>query len=415
MARIQLDSVSKIYSPNIVAVDSLDLQVEDGEVVVIAGPSGCGKTTLLRLVAGLEQATSGQVTWDGRAVKNGSSDPRGIAWVGDSANLFPQLSVADNVEWLRKARQTQATDSSWWERWGAWLRFAVWNWRDGGRQQTDRQRSAERSKLGEVARGLGIERLLERRPGELSAGEQQRVALGRALVIEPRLLLLDEPLARLDAPNRWRLARQLREELRRWQTTAIYVTHDRQEALTIADRVVVLRAGRVEQVGRAHDLCQRPASRFVAEWMADGRLGWLRIKRSTAAGRLANGAGEMEGDVWAGLPPGTVRVEPVTATPLSSPSATAGGQVRWVEEQGWQRFAWVELDARPDNPRFPLALAGWGASWEWVGEERTTLVAMVDQDWSGRPGDLVRLSWDWREAFWFDADSGRHLSLQELS
>jgi ABC-type sugar transport system ATPase subunit len=446
MARIQLDSVSKIFPPKTVAIHQLDLQVEDGEVVVVAGPSGCGKTTLLRLIAGLEKPTSGRVTLDGVETTQVAPRSRGLAWVGDSANLFPQLSVADNLTWLRSARQTQALRLSFWERLRAWLRFATWVWRDGdarqgrseasgqsdkGRQSEDGRSRSEQQQLEAVARDLGLENLLARRPSELSAGEQQRVALGRALLVEPQLLLLDEPLARLDAPNRGRLARLLRSVLRRWRTTAIYVTHDRQEAWTVADRVVVVRAGQVEQVGTVTELRDRPASRFVADWVHDGRVGWLTASRlncqpassTVSEGQrgpgvtncLPSGAGESERRVWVGVRPDKVQLRDSSA-PL--PPATCGyaaGRIEWIEDQAWQRFVWVEVSSRSADAGTPLADAGWGRNWEWSSQERRTLVVQVERDWRGEPGEWVQLSWDWHEALWFDVGSGRTLSLQELS
>jgi putative spermidine/putrescine transport system ATP-binding protein len=231
---VQLVALRRQFG-TVTALDGLDLALAPGELVALLGPSGCGKTTALRVLAGLEDADSGQVLVDGRDVTRTPANRRGMGMVFQAYSLFPHLTAQQNVEFGLRLR---------------------------GRARANRA-----GRAGAMLDLVGLAALADRYPHQLSGGQQQRIALARALAIEPQVLLLDEPLSALDAKVRV----QLREEIRRIQTevgtTALFVTHDQEEALAVADRVGVMRAGRLEQLGPPADIYQRPATAFVASFV----------------------------------------------------------------------------------------------------------------------------------------------------
>jgi len=246
MAQVTLQKVGKTYPGGVAALRDVSLRIEDGELVVLVGPSGSGKTTLLRLIAGLERPTYGTIRIGERIVNDIPPHCRDVAMVFQRPALYPHLCVRANLGFgLRLS----------WRRWPL-LR------REGRTARID-------MRVLEAARQLGLEDVLERRPGTLSGGQQQRVALGRALVREPAVFLFDEPLSNLDAQLRLELRRQLHLIHRRLRATMIYVTHDQDEAMSLGDRVVVLSQGVVRQADLPQALYDRPSDRFVA-----GFLGW---------------------------------------------------------------------------------------------------------------------------------------------
>jgi multiple sugar transport system ATP-binding protein len=253
MAEVVLEGVSKRYPNGVEAVRDLTLTVADGELIVLVGPSGCGKTTTLRLIAGLEELTAGTIRIGGRVVNTLPPRQRDVAMVFQRPALYPHLTVRENLAFGLRLRLPGA--------WGRWSPFGQETYRHRQRVIQDRvERAAQMLQLGE---------LLDRLPAHLSGGQQQRVALGRALVREPASFLLDEPLSNLDARLRTEMRRELHLLHGRLHATMIYVTHDQVEALTLGDRVVVLRQGVAEQVDRPQALYERPCNRFVA-----GFLGW---------------------------------------------------------------------------------------------------------------------------------------------
>ena len=249
MSAIALDRVTKVYESGVRAVDQVSLEVADGELLVLLGPSGCGKTTLLRLIAGLEDVTSGELTLDGQPVTAAEPGDENVAMVVQHSALSPDLTVRENL--------------------------AVPLLTAGGASQ-----QAVDARVSEIAYGMGLDHQLDRRPGTLSGGEQQRVAMGRALVLRgPTVLLMDEPLASLDVGARNGLRAEIRALIRALRLTTVYVTHDQAEALSLADRIVVLRDGAVEDVGTPVRIYEEPATAFVAAFLGSPQinLAWATV------------------------------------------------------------------------------------------------------------------------------------------
>lgn len=232
MARVRLDNVTKAFPGGTRVLEGVDLTVHEGEFLVLVGPSGCGKSTLLRVIAGLEEATSGTVSFDGEVVDDLTPKDRDVAMVFQNYALYPHLSVRDNLAFGMRLRHVPAP--------------------------------VREQRVRDVAQLLGIDELLARKPKALSGGQRQRVATGRAIVRDPRVLLMDEPLSNLDALLRVTMRAELRRLHAEHRTTTIYVTHDQVEAMTLGDRIAVLEGGRVQQVGTPHDLYHRPVNAFVA-------------------------------------------------------------------------------------------------------------------------------------------------------
>jgi ABC-type sugar transport system ATPase subunit len=242
MSRITLTDVSRNFG-QVKVLHDINLDIQDGELIVFVGPSGCGKSTLLRLIAGLDRPTDGTVSINGKDVTRVPAADRGLAMVFQSYALYPHMSVRQNLAFgLENARMARAEIES---------------------------------RIAEAARMLEIEPYLDRRPGQLSGGQRQRVAIGRAIVRNPTAFLLDEPLSNLDAELRISTRAELAALHKRLSATMIYVTHDQIEAMTLADRIVVLRAGRIEQVGTPLELYNRPANQFVAGFIGAPRMNFL--------------------------------------------------------------------------------------------------------------------------------------------
>ncbi len=250
MSAIELQDVARHWG-EARALDGITFSADPGSFVVLLGPSGCGKSTTLRLIAGLDQPTSGTVRIGGRDVTRLPPAARGIAMVFQSYALFPHLTVAENIVFGLRVRKVP-----------------------------DRE-----AKLARVAELLGLQKLLQRKPPQLSGGQQQRVALGRAIVAETPVCLMDEPLSNLDAQLRGEMRREIRALQRRLGITMVYVTHDQTEAMTMADRVVLLKEGRIEQVGSPEELYARPATAFTASFIGAPPMNLLRL----------NGTGSLTG------------------------------------------------------------------------------------------------------------------------
>lgn len=241
---LRLTGLQKVYPGGHVGVHHLDLEIASGEFLTLLGPSGCGKTTTLRMIAGFETVTSGSIKLDGRECQHVAPHKRPMTMVFQSYALFPHMSVIENIRFGLALRKVPRTES-------------------------DRRVSA-------AVEAMGLGPYVDRYPNQLSGGQQQRVALARAVIIEPKVLLFDEPLSNLDAKLRGVMRAEIRNLQQRLGITSIFVTHDQDEAMTISDRIVVMNAGQIEQVGSPEDLYRRPASRFVADFL--GQSNFVDVK-----------------------------------------------------------------------------------------------------------------------------------------
>jgi multiple sugar transport system ATP-binding protein len=252
MAEVELDSVSKIYPNNVKAVDNVSLTASDGEFLVLVGPSGCGKTTTLRMIAGLEEITSGSLRIGGKLANDMEPKDRDVAMVFQNYALYPHMKVFDNMAFGLRARKTPESEV--------------------------------KTRVLEVAEKLGLDELLDRKPGALSGGQRQRVAFGRAIARRPAVFLMDEPLSNLDARLRVTMRRELALLHRELGTTTIYVTHDQVEAMTLGDRVCVMNDGLIRQVGTPKEVYDHPVDRFVGEFIGSPSMNFLEGEKTEEAG-----------------------------------------------------------------------------------------------------------------------------------
>ena len=254
MANVTLTKVGKLYEGDggatFRAVDAVDLAINDGEFCVLVGPSGCGKSTTLRMIAGLEEISEGDLAIDGVRVNDVTAKDRDIAFVFQNYALYPHLTVGENVAFGLETRRTH--------------RSALVATLTGAGAARSEESAAIRARVAEVSKTLGLDALLHRYPRELSGGQRQRVAVGRAIARDPKVFLFDEPLSNLDARLRIETRTELRMLHRRLAATIVYVTHDQEEAMTLADRLVVMHKGRIQQNASAQECYERPANRFVA-------------------------------------------------------------------------------------------------------------------------------------------------------
>jgi multiple sugar transport system ATP-binding protein len=388
MARIVLDRVTKRFGTDVIAVNDVSLEVQDGEFMVLVGPSGCGKSTLLRIVAGLEEVTTGEVQIGDEFVTDLPAKEREIAMVFQNYALFPHMTVADNI--------------------GFGLRL----------RRVPRAERDERVKR--TAATLGLDGLLQRKPAQLSGGQLQRVAMGRAMVRQPKAFLMDEPLSNLDAKLRVQMRAELASIHRRTGTTAIYVTHDQVEAMTLGDRVAVLNNGVLQQVDTPKRLYDHPRNLFVAAFMGSPSMNLVLASVEPpyvvfgghslrAAEHLPEQRGAGKGEVILGIRPSAFK------------QASADGpadmdvEVRMVEELGSEVHLLFTVNAPPVIRDDTAAASGEDVQSEepshLLAEEGTTpFTAIVDSNSTVRVGDRVRLSVDPAAFHFFDPETGAALA-----
>jgi multiple sugar transport system ATP-binding protein len=325
VSTVGLRGVSKVFPDGTVAVDGVDLDIGDGEFMVLLGPSGCGKSTILRMIAGLEDASIGEVLLDGEPAAALSPRERGVAMVFQDFALYPHMSVGDNIGFPLKVSG-----------------------------QTNRQ-----DQVSEVASALGIGDVLARRPGQLSGGQRQRVAMGRAIVRRPRLFLMDEPLSNLDSQLRGELRAEISSLVRELGVTCVYVTHDQAEALTMADRVAILRRGVLQDVGTPTDVYGRPATLYVAAFLGSPRMSLMEATVKVVLDRyVALRLGDQELHIpWNDLRARAVaryhgerivvgvRPEALLPVPMDSPGDVLRGRIRHMEHHGHESLAFVDVGA----------------------------------------------------------------------
>lgn len=360
MANVELKQVVKRYG-KVEVVPGIDLEIHDSEFIVLVGPSGCGKSTVLRMVAGLEQITSGEIYIGGQMVNSMSPKDRNVAMVFQNYALYPHMTVRENMEFSLKMR---------------------------GHDREDVE-----ARLEEVSRILELSPYLERKPSELSGGQRQRVAMGRAMVRNPDVFLFDEPLSNLDAQLRTQMRMELRKMHLRLKTTTIYVTHDQIEAMTLADRIVILKDGAIQQVGTPIEVFEKPANVFVAKFIGNPPMnileGTYRVidgKRCVVAGKstfpVVDGKAESLADgasVLVGLRPDSIKMG--NGTEKLPEAWLCRGEVVVSEILGGQSHLEIVIDG--DNE----------------------LIAEVEGRIIAHPGEIVPIGFEFDRMVLFDSET----------
>jgi multiple sugar transport system ATP-binding protein len=393
MAGVSFEGVGKVYPDGTRAVDGLDLDIRDGEFMVLVGPSGCGKTTALRMVAGLEEISEGAIRIGGQVVNDADPGDRDIAMVFQNYALYPHMSVRDNIGFGLRMRKMSRSDRN--------------------------------AKVDAIARVLGLEDLLERRPRQLSGGQRQRVAMGRAVVREPKAFLMDEPLSNLDARLRVEMRAEIARIQREVKATTIYVTHDQVEAMTMGDRVAVMRKGRLQQVEDPQALFDAPVNLFVASFIGSPQMNLLQATVERDGDGLALLLGDqrvaLPGEVTAARPAlasyagraVAVGIRPeYTAAPSAGDVVRLAGSLLLSEPLGAESLVHVELPVSPVNteevlevardadPAFAKELR------EAAATARSTFLARFAGSHRGRPGERIEVAVDARKLYFFDLEHG---------
>ncbi|WIM72907.1 sn-glycerol-3-phosphate ABC transporter ATP-binding protein UgpC [Corynebacterium suedekumii] len=392
MATITLDHLDKLYPNGYHAITDVNLDIEDGEFVILVGPSGCGKSTLLNMIAGLEDITGGEMRIDGEVVNDLSARDRDIAMVFQSYALYPHMTVRENIAFPLKLAHLPKSEVN--------------------------------EKIAEVSASLGLDEYLDRKPAQLSGGQRQRVAMGRAIVRRPKVFLMDEPLSNLDA----KLRVQMRGEIARLQkdlgVTTVYVTHDQTEAMTLGDRVVVMRKGVIQQAGSPDELYRNPRNLFVAGFIGSPSMNFVPgrlIDRTTVATgfgdirlpeELAALATRATGEsVILGIRPEDFDDAYLVDPAVADRGTTIEVTLDMVESTGADRFIHFRAPER-HAPADHLREAAQDAGVDDLGGE---LVARVTNASQVRPGMQMNLWFDPRSLHLFDGESGDSLRQETVS
>ncbi len=394
MARVELAGVSKIYPGGVVAVDSLDLAVEDEELVVLVGPSGSGKTTILRMIAGLDRPTGGQIRIAGEKVTNTCPRSRDVSYLAQSCPLYPNLNVYGNIAFGGRVRNARSVLTRLWRQMIPTHTKVADDVTQAGNVSTEVDR------IQAAAGRLGIGHLLERWPQQLSGGERQRVALARAIVREPAVFLFDEPLSSLDVGLRSQLRRELRLLHRHLGRATIHVTHDQAEAMSLADRLAVLDRGRLLQIDTPERMYVRPEHRLVAGFLGSPPMNllpgqvrgngsgwqfamgaWLLELSHHAAERLLAAGGQELGRVEVGIRPESVELLVTGRHEGAYPA-----EVELVESLGDVRLVTLR-------------------------KENASLIAKVPSREALNRGQNVSWRADWSHWHWFESKSGKRIEI----
>ena len=378
---IVLESVSKVFGGGVVAVSDISLEIESGEFLVLVGPSGCGKSTLLRMIAGLEEVTSGTITIDDREVTDLPPRARDIAMVFQTYALYPHMTVRENLGYGLRVRKTPKQEAG--------------------------------TRVEEVAQMLGLEELLDRRPAALSGGQRQRVAMGRAIVREPKAFLMDEPLSNLDAKLRVSMRAQLASLHARLGTTTIYVTHDQVEAMTLGQRVAVMRDGRILQVDTPQVLYTNPLSLFVAAFIGSPAMNLVEADIRDGVAEFGgfriplapqNRPATLPSRVVIGIRPEAFQDAALTDAALPRIEVP----VDVVEDLGPDTHVIFPIEAPPVDVGDVRAAAGDDDVLMPI--DRALFTARIAPESSARAGRVLRLAVDPARFHFFDPDSGLRLS-----
>jgi multiple sugar transport system ATP-binding protein len=392
MAKIVLDQVSKVFGDDVIAVNNVSLEIGDGEFMVLVGPSGCGKSTILRLLAGLEEVTAGEIVIGETQVTDMRPKERDIAMVFQNYALYPHMNVEQNLSFGLRLRKTDKAE--------------------------------QHSRVQDAAKILGLEPLMQRRPAELSGGQRQRVAIGRAMVREPQAFLMDEPLSNLDAKLRVQMRAELSRLHERLGTTTIYVTHDQVEAMTMGHRVAVLKDGILQQVDTPQNLYRFPSNLFVAAFIGsppmnlveaevfEGRVGFAGFSIPVSTKALDAYRGR---SVVLGIRPSDMEDCAVWRNE-SLPSIEVRAEV--TEELGSEVNVIFPVDAPPVLTEDTIAAASDEGDADTIPliadtQAHARFCARVDSRTSVRPGLPITLSLDPGRFHYFDPDTGAAIGSQE--
>ncbi|GAA1194625.1 ABC transporter ATP-binding protein [Prauserella alba] len=392
MAEIVLDKVTKRYPDGARAVSEMNIEIADGEFVILVGPSGCGKSTALNMIAGLEDISDGELRIDGQRANEKSPKDRDIAMVFQSYALYPHMSVRENMAFpLRLAKADDATVNE---------------------------------KVEEAARILDLSQHLDRRPANLSGGQRQRVAMGRAIVRSPKAFLMDEPLSNLDAKLRGQMRTSVSKLQKQLGTTTVYVTHDQTEAMTLGDRVVVLRGGHVQQIGSPQFLYDQPANLFVAGFIGSPSMNFVpaaledgtlksplgTVPLTDRVRSLLEAAGGPR-DVIAGIRPEHFEDVSLVDAEHRDAGATFRSTVDVLESMGAEKYAYFSLEEQTAVNEELAELAADAGSADVPGSG-STIVTRLDAASAAAEGDALEVWFDPDRLQLFDPKSGRNLTFE---